>query len=109
MPRQASRPHQREETIRHKIIEYLILEEELSAKALSKLVSVSEKEIYDHLFHIYQTINRDKTKKFVLLPAECRRCNYIFEKRNKLKKPSSCPECHSQLIDAPLFSIIQLG
>jgi len=96
-------PVERHETIRQKIIS--VLEgQTLSAKDISADVRVSEKEIYEHLEHIQRTINKSKHN-FIVTPAICKKCGFIFRKRDRLKKPGKCPVCRGELIQEPLFSI----
>ncbi len=96
-------PVERHETIRQKIA--AVLEgRTLSAKEISAEVKASEREVYDHLEHIQRTVNK-KEHNFMVTPAECRKCGFVFKKRNRLKKPGKCPVCNSELIQEPLFSI----
>jgi len=37
--------------------------------------------------------------------AQCKKCEFKFEERSKIRKPSKCPKCKSEWIMAPLFSI----
>lgn len=90
----------RNETIRKGIIA-IIERDEHSAKDISAEIGIREKDVYDHLDHI----RKSRGKAFIVTPARCKKCNFIFEKREKLKKPSKCPICHNQTIKAPLFKI----
>ena len=95
-------PAERLETVRRKIIS--VLEgQNLSAKEISAEVSASEKQVYEHLEHIRQTIKKEY--KLVITPAECKKCGFVFKKRERLKKPGKCPLCCSESIQKPLFSI----
>jgi predicted Zn-ribbon and HTH transcriptional regulator len=96
-------PVERQETIRQKIIS-LLEDKTLSAKDISADVRASEKEIYEHLEHIQRTINKSKHN-FIVTPAICKKCGFIFRKRDKLKKPGKCPVCRGELIQEPLFSV----
>jgi predicted Zn-ribbon and HTH transcriptional regulator len=96
-------PVERQETIRQKIVS--VLEgNTLSAKNISAEVRVSEKEIYGHLEHIQRTMNK-REHALIITPAECKKCGFVFRKRDRLTKPGKCPVCKSQLIQDPLFSI----
>jgi predicted Zn-ribbon and HTH transcriptional regulator len=96
-------PVERQETIRQEIIS--VLEgKTLSAKDISADVRISEKEIYEHLEHIQRTINKSEHN-FIVTPAECKKCGFIFRKRGKLKKPGRCPVCRGESIQEPLFSV----
>lgn len=96
-------PVERQETIRQQIIS-LLEGNALSAKDISTDIRVSEKEAYEHLEHIQRTINKTKHN-FVIMPAVCKKCGFIFRKRERLKKPGRCPVCRGELIQEPLFSV----
>lgn len=96
-------PVDRKETIRQEIISAL-QGRTLSVKELSGMVRVSEKEIYEHLEHIQKTLNKDDHM-LKVTPAECRKCGFVFKKREKIKKPGKCPICRSESIEEPLFGI----
>ncbi|MBI4689740.1 MAG: transcriptional regulator [Nitrospirae bacterium] len=101
--KEPSIPAERSETIRQKIIS--VLEgQTLSAKDISGHVGISEKEVYGHLEHIRRTMNR-KDHDLNITPAECRKCGFVFRKRERLKKPGKCPVCRNDLIQEPFFSI----
>jgi predicted Zn-ribbon and HTH transcriptional regulator len=100
-------PVERQETIRREIVS--VLEgKTLSAKDISADVRISEKEIYEHLEHIQRTINKSEHN-FIITPAECKKCGFIFRKRDRLKKPGKCPVCRGESIQEPLFSVKKTG
>lgn len=102
-PKEPFIPVERHETIRQKIIS--VLEgQTLSAKDISADVMVSEKEVYEHLEHIQRTCNK-RERNLIIIPAQCKKCGFVFRKRDRLKKPGKCPVCRSELIQEPLFSI----
>jgi hypothetical protein len=41
----------------------------------------------------------------VIEPARCQNCQFVFRKRSKLTRPSSCPQCGAERIEAPMFSV----
>jgi predicted Zn-ribbon and HTH transcriptional regulator len=96
-------PSERQDTIRHEIIA-TIEGRTLSAKEISGIIRISEKEVYDHLEHVQRSLNK-KEHVLIITPAECRKCGFIFRERKKLKKPGKCPVCRGELIQEPLFSI----
>jgi hypothetical protein len=102
-PRQPFVPVERNETIRQKIIA-LLESNTLSAKEISVEIGISEKDVYGHLEHIRQTINKGN-QAFIVTPAECKKCGFVFRKRERLKKPGRCPVCRNESIREPLFSI----
>lgn len=91
---------ERGETLRQGIIK-LLMEGPHNARDISAEVGVMEKEVVEHLEHIRKTFH----SRFVVKPAECRRCGFSFTKRDRLKKPGRCPMCHSESVSAPLYSI----
>ncbi len=95
-------PHERYKTVRQEMIT-ILKGHTLSAKEISSLVRVSEKEVYAHLEHIQKTLKKDHD--LIITPAECRKCGFTFKKRNRLKKPGKCPACRGESIQEPLFSI----
>lgn len=102
-PKEPVTPAERHETVRQEIME--ILEGRLlSAKDISGSVGIPVKEVYDHLDHIQRTLNKQSLRLFVS-PAECKKCGFVFRKRERLKKPGKCPVCRSESIEEPLFTI----
>jgi len=99
-------PADRKETIRHGMTAAL-KGGALSAKDLSGALRVSEKEIYDHLNHIQKSVH-ESGGILAVTPAECRKCGFVFTKREKLKKPGRCPICKNESIEEPLFEIRQI-
>jgi predicted Zn-ribbon and HTH transcriptional regulator len=96
-------PVGREETVRKEMIS-VMKGEFLSAREISGEVHISEKEVINHLHNIQKTLNKDKTP-LKIIPAECRKCGFVFKKRERFNKPGKCPVCRGELIKEPLFSI----
>jgi predicted Zn-ribbon and HTH transcriptional regulator len=101
--KQPPMPADRRETIRREIISVL-KGQRLSVKDISGAVGASEKEVYDHLYHIQKTISK-RDRSLIFTPAECRKCGFKFRKRERLKKPGKCPLCRGEAIKEPIFSI----
>lgn len=100
-------PLERLETIRQKIVS-LLEGQTLSIRDISIMARISEKEAYEHLEHIQKGKGKGKRKdnhSLIVTPAECKRCGFVFRKRERLKKPGKCPVCHSESIREPLFSM----
>ena len=76
----------------------------MSALELSGSVGIPEKEVAGHLEHIRHTLHRTG-RRFVVQPAECASCGFVFEKRERLTRPSRCPVCRNESVHAPLFSL----
>ena len=96
-------PADRLRSIREDIMSAL-QEQPLSAKEISGAVRIPEKDVFDHLHHIQKTINRIGLT-FVMKPSECKKCGFIFMKREKLKKPGKCPNCRHESITEPVYLI----
>jgi transcriptional regulator len=91
------------DTVRHLIITELE-EGPLSARDISGLVGIPEKEVAGHLEHIRQSLHRTGGR-LVVQPAECTKCGFVFDKRERLTRPSRCPVCKSESLHAPQFSL----
>ena len=100
-------PVERQETIRQKIVS-LLEGKTLSAREISVEAGVSEKEVYEHLEHIQRTINK-REHNLIVTPSACKKCGFVFRKRDRLKKPSKCPVCRNEVIREPLFSIRKIS
>ena len=96
-------PEERYETLRRRIVT-LLKGGPLSGKELSNELRIPEKDVCEHLEHIRKTMNKGECK-FIVLPARCSKCGFVFRKRGRLKKPGKCPLCRSELVDPPLFSV----
>ena len=96
-------PVERQETTR-KEITTLLSERSCTAREISSAIKISEKEVYDNLEYILKTIHRDK-RKLVITPCHCRKCGFVFKKRERMKKPGKCPLCRSESIEDARFFI----
>ena len=105
--KQPAAPRGRGDTIRQLIMKALE-GNTLSARDISGEVRISEKEAYDHLQHIQRSVSQNKDREFIVTPAECNKCGFVYKKRERLKKPGKCPLCRHQSISVPLFSIRKL-
>ncbi len=102
-PGEVPLPAGRQETVRQQIIA-AISGEPLSAKEISAIVKIREKEVNDHLCHIHKTFH-NSPQKLIITPSECKKCGFVFVKRDKMKKPGKCPVCRHEAIVEPLFLI----
>jgi predicted Zn-ribbon and HTH transcriptional regulator len=92
-----------ERTPRQRIIE-LITGTRLSSRQLAHLLGLPERQV-EHLTHVVKTILRDKTRRFILDPARCQGCDFVFRDRSRLTSPSRCPHCRNEAIEAPRYGI----
>lgn len=102
-PREPEAPVERYETIRH-FITALLEEQTLTAREISVYARIAEKDVHGHLEHIKKTVQKGN-RRFIVEPARCEHCNFVFRKRERLTKPGKCPSCRSTLIQAPMFHI----
>ncbi len=96
-------PVDRVETVRKEIISVL-RGQALSAREISGEIHISEKEALNNLQYIQKTLIKEKIH-LKIIPAECRKCGFIFKKRERFKKPGKCPICRGEMIKEPLFSV----
>ena len=70
---------------------------------LSARVGTSRSAVYDHLRHVARSLEgRDET--VLVAPPTCRDCGFDgFD--DPANVPSRCPECKSESIDEPEFTI----
>jgi predicted Zn-ribbon and HTH transcriptional regulator len=98
---------ERSQTVREALHDEL-LRGPATARELSERAGVREKDVAQHLEHLEKSL-RAKGEKLVVTPASCIACGFRFERRGRLSKPGSCPECGSTRIDPPAFAIESKG
>ncbi len=84
-------------------IKELLQEQPFSALEISQRLSLSEKEVLEHLTHIAKAPGPGY--RFHLIPAKCKHCGFAFKKRDRLTIPSRCPMCRHQSIRRPRFQV----
>jgi predicted Zn-ribbon and HTH transcriptional regulator len=72
-------------TIREQIIQGLETKP-MTARDLSKVLHISEKEVYAHMPHVEKSISQLK-KKIKTNPCCCLKCGFEFKNRKNFKKP----------------------
>lgn len=95
------------DTVRRELIAAL-REGPCSARDLSAAVGISEREVAGHLEHIQRSIG-PTGQRLVVMPAVCKKCGFVFAKREKLTRPGKCPVCKGESIQEPLFEIQEEG
>jgi transcriptional regulator len=93
-------------TIRQRIAE-LLKQGEYTARDLSRLLSIKEKEVYDHLEHEQRSLGSKVN--VIAHPPRCLDCGFIFLKRKRFTSPSRCPQCRSESITTPIYGVIETG
>lgn len=99
-PKEPEVPRERAETVRSEIIS-LLKEQTLSAKEISGIAKLPEKDVLFHLDHI----SRKSGLRLGSIPSVCKRCGFEFKKRERLSKPGKCPICRNQQIEPQRFFI----
>lgn len=77
---------------------------EYTARDLSQMLRLREKDVYDHLVHISRSLSSRKLK-LTVVPARCLHCSYVFESRNRFTKPGRCPRCRGEHIEDPRYRV----
>ena len=81
----------------------LLLHNPMSLAALSKLLETPPRDVEDDLRHLLKTLKHTEYR-LEIEPATCRKCGFEFDKE-KVRKPSKCPQCHSTWVEYPLIRI----
>jgi predicted Zn-ribbon and HTH transcriptional regulator len=76
----------------------------LTARELSARVSIREREVAEHLAHLARSLPREG-ERLVVEPARCVGCGFRFEKRERFTRPSRCPVCRGERIEAARFTV----
>ena len=96
-------------TTREKIFLLLINSSEpISAKEIKSILKISrEKEVYEHITHIFKSSKR-RGDKVIIIPAVCKECGFVFNTDKRIKMPSRCPRCKSNKILSPRFYAVKV-
>ncbi len=97
-----------ERTIRQEIMA-VIVGSPMTAKDISQIIRISEKEVHPHLEHIALSLRNDKEKKLLIEPSRCHQCGFVFKERRRLTSPSRCPRCRHEEISPQVFSIAKVN
>lgn len=92
-------------TLRHALRREL-LDGYSTARDLSSRLGVPEKDIAHHLEHLERSV-RGTGGRLEVEPATCVSCGFVFRKRDRLTRPTSCPLCHGERIEPPRFRVVE--
>ncbi len=92
------------QTIRQRMF-LLLNEKEMTAREISQVIGIREREVYEHLPHIALSATAQK-RKLVVLPFSCRSCGYVFEERKRFTRPSRCPRCKKTHLETPAYCLV---
>lgn len=89
-------------TTRERIAAFL-RQETASASALATEFEIAAKSARSHVRHIARSLD-SSAEQLLAIPPECRDCGFDgFDDR--VNYPSRCPDCKSESIDEPVFTI----
>ncbi len=91
-------------TLRQLIID-LLHDEMVNAIDISQILSIREKEVYDHLAHISRSLNA-KGEKLLIDPYCCLNCGFVFKDRHRFNRPGRCPQCKGGHIRMATYTIV---
>jgi predicted Zn-ribbon and HTH transcriptional regulator len=90
-------------TKRQEIIELLSVRT-CTIQEISSKLHLSMREALDHMEHARKSV-RAPQQRFIIIPAECLGCGFIFRERSKIHSPGKCPRCRSTHIQEPSYCI----
>ncbi len=96
-------PSGRDTTVRESLHQAL-LNDPVTARDLSKLVGIPEREVAGHLEHLERSL-KHRGEALVIEPPTCLDCGFAFTHRHRFTRPSGCPSCRSRRISLPHFRI----
>lgn len=91
-------------TPRQRILD-LLVGRMMTARQLAAVIKISERQVEDHLIHIAKSVERDRSRRFVIEPSACLDCEFVFKDRSRVTRPSHCPKCNSENTSMPRFGI----
>ena len=91
------------QTIRQQIID-LLEERECSALNVSQILKIREKDVFEHLTHIRQSVAAQH-RKLIVVPARCLECGFVFGDRRRVTKPGRCPRCKGEHVQDPTYRV----
>ena len=76
---------------------------EWSLRALAREMGRPMREVEDDLAHLRRSFGKQA---FRTTPARCGSCDFRFGKRTRLRAPSRCPRCRSELIEPATIRLL---
>ena len=83
----------------------MLLGNPMTVSQIARLEDESPSRVADDLQHLFRSLKHTEYKP-VVESARCRDCGFEFS-RDKLTKPSKCPECRSTWVLEPKIGIQQ--
>lgn len=81
----------------------LLRDEPQSASALARELELRTEDVLDHIEHVARSFE-NREEEFLVAPPACTECGFD-EFDNLLNLPSRCPECKSEAIEEPVFTV----
>jgi transcriptional regulator len=103
--RAGSEPIERRETVRQSIL-HALEQGELTAAEIGQRLGLREREVVAHLDHLQRSLAHVGMR-LEVVPAECRGCGFVFQRRARLGRPGACPKCRAGRIEPPRFRIVE--
>ena len=97
--------HKSAKTIRQQML-FLLSEKDMSAREISQVMGIREKDVYEHLPHIARSAAVQR-KKVIILPSSCLVCGYVFKERKRFTRPSRCPRCKKSHLQEPMYRVCE--
>lgn len=94
-------------TCRQRLLD-LLSAEQLGGLDLSQRLGIPEKEVYAHLEHVRRSAAA-RGLRFVLHPAACLSCGFVFKERRRVTRPGRCPACKGTHLRSPTYGIQRPG
>lgn len=90
-------------TVRDRIRQ--VLEQEpLTSLQISQAVGVAQADVAAHLQHLARSLPH-RGLSLEVEPACCLSCGFVFDERGRFRRPSRCPQCRSERLTLPRFSV----
>jgi len=81
----------------------MLLHNPMTVSQIARVADEQPSRVADDLDHLFRSLKHTEYRATVE-PARCRACGFEFSKQ-KLTKPSKCPECHSAWVLEPKIGI----
>ena len=92
-----------DETTRQRIADFL-RREPASASALAAEFGITTASALSHVEHVARSLEGAGEERLLVAPPECRHCGFSgFD--DLTNRPSRCPECKSENVAEPAFTI----
>ena len=93
----------RQQTVRQQVID-LLRHGDMTVRDLSQAVSITEKDVFEHLAHIDRSL-KIHGEKLTGIPYTCLNCGFQFDQRKKYNRPGRCPHCKKSHLQPAVYRI----